>query len=173
MFSLSVGYLHTSTHDLSIDKIPFEDQSSEIIPSWMKSLLQLHCWDSHFILLKKIPYSSISATFFRTTRGTHIQGACQSAGIANWTQECTSQNCTLNSKCNTRLQVDLLLRLANLTSPVPTWHGANSHDYSMIFWQILKFTEGWVTGKTPLLFPCFSVLEGALLTEFSISIPSQ
>ena len=32
--------------------------------------------------------------------GSHFPGASQSAGTANWTQECRSQNCTLNSKCN-------------------------------------------------------------------------
>ena len=32
--------------------------------------------------------------------GTHFPGASQSADTANWTQECTSQTCILNSKCN-------------------------------------------------------------------------
>ena len=31
------------------------------------------------------------------TGGTHTQGASQSADTANWTQEYTSQKCTLNS----------------------------------------------------------------------------
>ena len=32
--------------------------------------------------------------------GTHFPGASQSADTANWIQGCTSQTCTLNSKCN-------------------------------------------------------------------------
>ena len=35
--------------------------------------------------------------------GSHFPGASQSAGTANWTQECRSQNCTLNSKCKQML----------------------------------------------------------------------
>ena len=65
--------------------------------------------------------------------GTHFPGTSQSADTAKWTQECTSQTYAPELEMQQMLQLDLLLRPANLTSPVPTWHGAPSQvNHTMI-----------------------------------------
>ena len=43
--------------------------------------------------------------------------ASQSADTANWTQECRSQNCTLNSKCNTKVAGGLAAQTCQFHKP--------------------------------------------------------
>ena len=43
--------------------------------------------------------------------------ASHSADTANWTQECRSQNCTLNSKCNTKVAGGLAAQTCQFDRP--------------------------------------------------------